>query len=126
MLLFASKKEENKIKKLIIKIYIYIFLIIVPLITISMNYIGFIYLKSEQDKSNYVILKVLPIYLKVWIITLIMAVIFAGLFRKKYPMYSISSTRNIIFFSLSFSLFIVFCFIDLFAMSLLLGGFHAS
>ncbi len=114
-------KNNNKYDRFLICCRV-MFGFFIPIIT---TIITFFFAFRENDVVNeYWTLKVLPILLGIWFLLLVTKIILYIIrYLKK------NNNENIallIWESCSIGLFLVCCFLELFSISILCGGFHAS
>ncbi|MEF9941435.1 MAG: hypothetical protein RSA90_05570 [Lachnospiraceae bacterium] len=93
-------------------------LFLIPIITMILIVVSF------YDSNKFLVLDVIPLLLLVWCVTLILSMIGDGInYLQKHTNIE---AKKVIFYCFSLALFMWCCFIELFARSILLGGFHAS
>lgn len=103
------------------KMYAIIFSFFIPMATIIMVILSF------YGNEELLLLKILPVFLKIWLASLVINMIYAIAAYLKLRAFSKKQEIIItLYFSFSTALFLVCCFIVLFSGSIILGGFHAS
>lgn len=113
-------------KKLFFKLYTILCLFLIPVITTAI--IVILTTVSVSEFYNELLhLHILPVLLFIWFVTLLAGIVYSFVkYRKKKPVDDSKNAKLAIGFSLSAGFFIFCSFIQLFAQSILLGGFHAS
>lgn len=103
------------------KMYAIIFSFFIPMATIIMVILSF------YGNEELFALKILPVFLKIWLVSLILNIIYTITTYLKHRYFSKKKELVItLYFSFSIALFLVCSFIVLFSGSIILGGFHAS
>lgn len=97
--------------------------IAVPVVTISMTIIIF---ENKLAICNYLILYLLPVFLIIWFISIVIGISRTIYNSRKKIGAEKKKNLDILFLSASFAGFTICTFMEMFARSILLGGFHAS
>lgn len=97
--------------------------IAVPVVTILMTIIAF---RNELAICNYLILYLLPVFLVIWFISIVIGISRTVYQSRKKCLSEKQKILEILFLSASFAGFSICTFMEMFARSILLGGFHAS
>ncbi len=120
-MLKVNKKKKKKYDKVLICCKV-MFGFFIPIVTTIITL--FVAFRKNDMVNEYLILKVLPTLLGIWFLLFIIKII---LYIIRY--FKKNSNENIVLLiweSCSIGLFLICCFLELFSISILCGGFHAS
>lgn len=104
------------------RIYIVLFQILIPIAAVSLTVVGFF---DSSMISKYVVLYILPVFLMAWFCASVVESI-RFIYNSKRDVEKEKETSTIVFFCIRIAMLGFCCFVELFARSILVGGFHAS